>query len=77
MSPPQRPTELATMRFVEAGRRAANVKDVLMKDPRSPISQDAALVLIGQSIAELALGMVELSNGLRATYILIEQNSKK
>lgn len=30
------------------------------------------LVILGEAIAELAAGMAELSNGLRATYILLE-----
>jgi len=68
-----RPTELANMKFVAAGRLGLAVKDIIMKNPSDPVEHGAALVIMGQAIAELAVGMAELSNGLRATYILLEQ----
>ena len=68
-----RPTELANMKFVAAGRLGLAVKDIIMKNPSDPVEHGAALVILGQAIAELAVGMAELSNGLRATYILLEQ----
>ena len=68
-----RPTEAANLRFGRASRLGLALKDTMMKDPRDPIAQAAALVGLGEGISELALGMEELSKGLRATYILIEQ----
>ena len=68
-----RPTELANMKFVAAGRLGLGVKDIIMQNPRDPVDHGAALVILGQAIAELAVGLAELSNGLRATYILLEQ----
>ena len=68
-----RPTELANMKFVAAGRLGLGVKDIIMKNPRDPVEHGAALVILGQAIAELAVGLAELSYGLRATYILLEQ----
>ncbi len=68
-----RPTELANVRFVAAGRQGLAVKDILMKNPRDPVDHAAALVVLGMAISELAVGLAELSNGLRATYILLEQ----
>lgn len=68
-----RPTELANMKFVATGRLGFAVKDIIMKNPSDPVQHGAALVIIGEAIAELAIGLAELSNGLRATYILLEQ----
>ena len=68
-----RPTEAANLRFGRAARLGLALKDTMMKDPRDPIAQAAVLVGLGEAIAELALGMEEMSKGLRATYILIEQ----
>jgi hypothetical protein len=44
-----------------------------MQNPSDPVQHGAALVILGQALAELAVGMAEVSNGLRATYILLEQ----
>jgi hypothetical protein len=49
------------------------VKDLIMQNPSDPVQHGAALVILGQALAELAVGMAELSDGLRATYILLEQ----
>ncbi len=68
-----RPTELANMKFVATGRLGLAVKDIIMKNPSDPVQHGAALVIMGEAIAELAVGLAELSNGLRATYILLEQ----
>ena len=68
-----RPTELANMKFVASGRLGLGVKDLIMKNPSDPVTHGAALVILGEAIAELAVGMAELSNGLRATYILLER----
>ena len=68
-----RPTEAANLKFVAAGRRGVAVKDIIMKNPSDPVQHGAALVILGEALAELAVGMAELSNGLRATYILLEQ----
>jgi hypothetical protein len=68
-----RPAELANLKFAAAGRRGLGVKDIIMQNPRDPVEHGAALVVLGEALAELALGMAELSNGLRATYILLEQ----
>ena len=68
-----RPTELANLKFVQAGKHGLAVKDLIMQNPRDPVEHGAALVVLGEALAELALGMAELSNGLRATYILLEQ----
>jgi hypothetical protein len=68
-----RPTELANVKFVAAGKHGLAVKDIIMKNPSDPVQHGAALVVLGIALSELALGMAELSNGLRATYILLEQ----
>jgi hypothetical protein len=68
-----RPTELANVRFVAAGRQGLAVKDIIMKNPSDPVEHGAALVVLGMAISELAVGLTELSDGLRATYILLEQ----
>ena len=68
-----RPTEAANLRLVAAGRRGVAVKDIIMKNPSDPVQHGAALAVLGESLAELALGMAELSNGLHASYILLEQ----
>lgn len=65
-----RPTELANVRFVQAGKHGLAVKDLIMQNPSDPVQHGAALVILGQA---LAVGMAEVSNGLRATYILLEQ----
>jgi hypothetical protein len=49
------------------------LKDPLVKDPSNLVSHAAAIAVLGDAVAELAKGMEELSNGLRATYILLEQ----
>jgi hypothetical protein len=68
-----RPTELANVRFVQAGKHGLAVKDIIMDNPSDPVDHGTALILLGQALAELAVGMAEVSNGLRATYILLEQ----
>ncbi len=68
-----RPTELANLRFVQAGKHGLAVKDLIMQNPSDPVQHGAALVILGQALAELSVGMAEVSNGLRATYILLEQ----
>jgi hypothetical protein len=68
-----RPTEVANVRFVQAGKHGLAVTDLIMQNPSDPLQHGAALVILGQALAELAVGMAEVSNGLRATYILLER----
>ena len=51
-----RPTELANMKFVATGRLGLAVKDIIMKNPSDPVQHGAALAIIGEAIAELAIG---------------------
>jgi hypothetical protein len=68
-----RPTDAANLRFVQAGKHGLAVKDLIMQNPSDPVQHAAALVILGQALAEIAVGMAEVSTGLRATYILLEQ----
>jgi hypothetical protein len=68
-----RPTELANVKFTKAAKWGAGVKEIIMKNPTDPLQHGAALVVLSDAVAEMALGLAELSTGIRATYILLEQ----
>ena len=66
------PTEAATLKFRSASWSALMLMGDLKANP--DLGTIGVLVVnLGYAVSELSKGMEELSTGLRATYILLEQ----
>jgi hypothetical protein len=71
-----RPTESAWEAFGRAVSYAGKAHtDLFVIDKKT--HQDRANLFLAQAIASLGSGLQELSTGLRATYILLEQIDRK
>jgi len=66
------PTEAANIKFRSASRSALSLMGNLNSNPDFN-TLGVLVVNLGYAISELSKGMEELSTGLRATYILLEQ----
>ena len=71
-----RPTESANIKFRDAAR-AANEQAGDLRNLTDPAYTGGRVNNLAYAIAKLAQGMEELSNGLRATYILLEDVQKR
>lgn len=70
----KRPTQIAWQAFFQAEDLAGAAA---RKDPERDGSVKNILYYMALSLANIARGLKELSVGLRATYILLEQVNKK
>jgi hypothetical protein len=69
-----RPTQLAWQHFFRAEDLAGAAA---RKDPEKDGSVKNILYYMALSLANIAMGLKDLSVGLRATYILLDQVNKK
>jgi hypothetical protein len=69
-----RPTESATAKFKQA---MGETKRAVSASVQSPGHDGPYNVLLAQAVMMLAEGLSELSVGLRATYILIDQMERQ
>jgi hypothetical protein len=70
------PTEAANVKFRSASRSALSLMQTVNPGQTDLNGLGATVVNLGYAISELSKGMKELSTGLRATYILLEQVQK-
>jgi len=77
-----RPTDLAISSFKDAYQHASkseHYRSVLDKDQIGKPADNKTLadMHLASSIADLASGLIDLSHGLRAIYILLEKSSNR
>ncbi len=66
------PTEAANVKFRSASRSALSLMGNLSSNPDFN-TLGVLVVNLGYAVSELSKGLEEMSTGLRATYILLEQ----